>query len=284
MSAMSISAKTPVALSGVAETLLWPLWNRAWEAKRRGSLLQDPLAIDLVAGIDYDFAGHFGRPHIAHAIRARFCDDLVRDYLARTAGNSRVIALAEGLETQLWRVDDGSVDWISLDLPEAIALRRRLLPPHPRAQLIEASALDEQWLRALPAAPAPFISMAGLLMYFDQQQVEILLSRLFERFPGAEVFFDTIPPLFSRKTLKGFNVTGKYRAPPMPWGIEVDTLAAFVGRIPGAGEVAVQTYADPFPQHLRLYKLMSHIRILRNRLAPGLVHIKGAIPAQAAGC
>lgn len=38
-----------------------------------------------------------------------------------------VVALGEGLETQFWRVDNGAVRWVGVDLSEAEALRRRFL-------------------------------------------------------------------------------------------------------------------------------------------------------------
>ena len=66
--------KTAVHLSGVPETLLWPLWNRAAETRRPDRLIVDPMAADLVDRIDYDFAAHFGRPNAFHGIRARMGD------------------------------------------------------------------------------------------------------------------------------------------------------------------------------------------------------------------
>lgn len=261
-----------VDLTGVPETMLWPLWHRAAEMGRRDRLIDDPMAADLVARIDYDFAGRFGKPNVAHAVRARVCDDLIRAYLKRTEGDPVVVALGDGLETQFWRVDDGRVRWFSVDLPEAVETRRRLLPRHPRAALIQASALDPGWMDGIPDGPPPFISAAGLLMYFEEGSVKDLLERLAARFGGAEVFFDTIPPYFSRKTMRGFKVTPAYTAPPMPWGISVDDIPDFIARIPALDVLRVQTYADPFPRRMRLYKFLSLIAFIRNRLAPGLVH------------
>lgn len=267
-------AALSVELSGVPETMLWPLWHRAAETRRPDRLIEDPIAADLVARIDYDFAGSFGRPNAAHPIRARVCDDLLRGYLKRAAEDAVVVALGEGLETQLWRLGEAPGRWFSVDLPEAIAVRRRLLPAHPRATLVEGSALDPAWMDLLPEGAAPFVSAAGLLMYFEEKEVAALLSRIAERFPGAEVFFDTIPPFFSRKTLKGFKVTKRYTAPPMPWGIRIDELPRFLEDRCGLEVVSLQTYLDPFPQRTRLYHLLSRIGFLRRRLAPCLVHAR----------
>ena len=263
-----------VELSGVPETMLWPLWHRAAETRRRDRLIDDPMAADLVARIDYDFAGSFGRPNVAHPIRARVCDDLIRGYLKQAEGDAVVVALGDGLETQLWRIGADSARWFSVDLPEAIEVRRRLLPAHPRATLVEGSALDPAWMDLLPEGTAPFISAAGLLMYFEEKEAGALLSRIAERFPGAEIFFDTIPPVFSRKTLKGFKVTKRYTAPPMPWGIRIDELPRFLEDRCGLEVVSLQTYLDPFPLRTRLYRWMLPAGFLRRRLAPGLVYAR----------
>ena len=266
-----------VDLTGVPETMLWPLWHRGSEARRPDRLIDDPMAADLVARIVYDFPGSFGKANPFHPIRARVCDDLIRAHLKRTAADPIVIALGDGLETQFWRVDDGRVRWFSIDLPEAVATRRRLLPDHPRTRLIAASALDPAWMDAIPDGPPPFISAAGLLMYFEEAAVRDLLQRLADRFPGCELFFDTIPVAFARKTLRGLKITKSYTAPPMPWGINLCDIRAFMAAIANLNVRRIQTYADPFPERTRFYKLLSRISFIRNRLAPGLVH--GAVGA-----
>ena len=62
--------------------------------------------------------------------------------------------------------------WCSVDLPEAIDVRRRLIPSHPKATLIERSALDPSWDgRPFLEEAQPFVSAAGLLMYFKEAEV-----------------------------------------------------------------------------------------------------------------
>ena len=263
-----------VDLTGVPETMLWPLWNRAAEARLPNRLIDDPMSADLVDRIAYDFAASFGKPSVLHAVRARVFDDLIRAYLQRTTGDPVVVGLGDGLETQFWRVDDGRVRWISVDLPEAIAVRKRLLPIHPRASAIEVSALDPAWLEAVPADPPPFISAAGLLMYFEEPDVVSLLKRIAGCFQGAQIVFDTIPPFFSRKTLRGFKVTKTYTAPPMPWGIRVGDVPGFLTGVANFTHIHTQTYADPFPDRTRFYRFLSRFAPLRNRLAGALVHAR----------
>jgi len=263
-----------VDLSGVPETALWTVWNRAMDMPRADRLVDDPLAVELVERIDYDFPGHFGRPTAFHPIRARVGDDLIRDYLSRTPEQPVVVGLGEGLDSQLWRVDDNRVRWITVDLPELIRVRQRLLPSHPRAAHVAGSVLEPTWMDAVPAGARPFVTAAGLLMYFTEDDVRALLTRIAERFRGAEIFFDTIPPIASRRTANGMRVTARYTAPRMPWGITVDDLPGFLRSIPNLEPVTVQTYADPFPHRIRLYWLLSFIRPIRRAFAGGLAHAR----------
>jgi hypothetical protein len=51
-----------------------------------------------------------------------------------------------------------------------------------------------------------------------------LCAAIFDRFADMELMFDTIPPWFSRKTLRGLRRTPHYTAPPMPWGAKRSQL------------------------------------------------------------
>lgn len=51
---------TPVELSDVPETALWPPHHRAVEACRPDAVLNDPLAVELVEKIEFPFAERFG--------------------------------------------------------------------------------------------------------------------------------------------------------------------------------------------------------------------------------
>ena len=61
--------RVPIELSGVPETLLWPLYGRAAEARRSDGILRDPMAIGLVDSIDYPFTERFGEPPQVLALR-----------------------------------------------------------------------------------------------------------------------------------------------------------------------------------------------------------------------
>jgi O-methyltransferase involved in polyketide biosynthesis len=211
-----------VQLTGVPETMLWTLYYRATEARRRDAVIRDPKAVELVDAIDYPFEERFGRAVEWQAqwqgLRSRRFDVEVRRFLRECPGGT-VVALGEGLETQFWRVDDGHVRWLTVDLPESASVRERLLPPESdRRRVFAGSALDEAWMDEVDVAAGVLITAQGLLMYLQPDESRGLIARCARRFPGAEMVFDAAPRWFSSATKKGNIKTPTYQAPPMPWG------------------------------------------------------------------
>ncbi|MGA7471080.1 MAG: hypothetical protein WBW25_09665 [Halobacteriota archaeon] len=76
-----------IDLGGVEETLLVPLWGRAKFSRENPSILNDTKAIELVEGLDYDFARldkSLGvLENLMHAARAKHLDDKIRAYIAK---------------------------------------------------------------------------------------------------------------------------------------------------------------------------------------------------------
>ena len=181
----------PVDLSGVPQTLLWNLGRRAAAARTARSLLDDPLAIEVTGRLQYDFPDT-SRGARWHAVRVATFDDAVRRFLSEHPAG-QVVALGEGLETQFWRVDNGRVRWLSVDLPETLALRRQVLPDGPRQRSYAGSALELNWLDQLdPAAPV-LVTAQGLLPYFQRSEVHELIAALAGRLPGSLFVFDVVP-------------------------------------------------------------------------------------------
>jgi O-methyltransferase involved in polyketide biosynthesis len=215
-----------IELTGVPETLLWNLYHRAVEARRPDSVLDDPKAVELVDSIDYPFE-RFGGGQLAqwHALRVARFDEEIRGFLARNPGGT-IAALAEGLETQFWRVDDGLLRWVTVELPETLEVRRRLLPDDPpRRRSVASSALDHRWmdevLDGAGAANGVLITAQGLLMYLRPPEVEELIAACAERFPGGMLIFDAVSRSLVKRSQEGrLQSSGGYRPPPWQWGMD----------------------------------------------------------------
>ncbi len=223
-------------LGGVSATSLWTLRNRASEARRSDGTIEDPLAIEVFDAIDYDYL-KFGKPNQSMALRAAAFDAVAAEYL-RSHPSAAVVALAEGLQTSFWRLDAaGLADHVtvySVDLPPVIALREQLLPHDDRIVNVAQSALDRSWMDRIDSSNGVFITAEGLFMYLEPADVRALIADCAQRFPGGQLMFDSIPPAFSRRTLtKGVKLSGRYRTPPMPFGISTDDAMALAKQIDG---------------------------------------------------
>ncbi|KJS63732.1 class I SAM-dependent methyltransferase [Streptomyces rubellomurinus] len=226
-------------LGPVPETALWTLWHRALEARRPDGVLVDPKAVELVDRIDFPFAERFGSGELVgqlQGLRAACFDREVADFLARCPRGT-VVNLGDGLETQAWRVDNGRARWLSVDLPEAAALRRRLLPPDERRRILDCSATDPRWMDEVDPADGVLITAEGLLMYLRPSEARALIGACAERFPGGAMVLDTVPRWFSRRAVQGKLRDRHYLAPPMPFGMDADQRGQLATAHPAVTEV-----------------------------------------------
>ncbi|WP_199548409.1 class I SAM-dependent methyltransferase [Streptomyces sp. N35] len=235
------TARVRPALDGVPETLLWTLWNRACEARRPDAVLHDPLAIRLVDTLDYPFEEKLGPPHPLFAqtqgLRSLCFDRSVANYTARRP-DATVVALGEGLETSFWRVDNGRLNWLSVELPEGAELRGRLLPEHPRHRIIPKSVTDLSWLDAIEdPSRGVIVTAQGLLMYLKPAEVREILAACAERLPGGVMVLDSMPRWVTKLTREGKLKIGKLTIPPMHWSMAPDERAKLHSAHPSIAEV-----------------------------------------------
>ncbi|RJP76718.1 MAG: class I SAM-dependent methyltransferase [Candidatus Zixiibacteriota bacterium] len=185
-----------IHLTGVPETALIPLWARAAEMRRPDALVRDPRAAEWLAALDYDFSRFSGTwmSQLGVAVRTRLLDQAVLVFL-QAHPEATVLNLGAGLDTRFFRVDNGCLRWIEVDLPEVVAVKRRLAPETERFRLLEGSVTGPEWLARLPVSGAETLVLAeGLLMYLRESQVRGLLGILAERFPGGECLLELLGP------------------------------------------------------------------------------------------
>ncbi|PRI15682.1 class I SAM-dependent methyltransferase [Mycobacterium shigaense] len=203
-------------LDGISETALLTLHQRATEAARPDGIIDDPMAIALHRRLDFDYQ-RFGRTHQVTAWRALAFDDAARRYLDAHP-RAAVVALAEGLQTSFWRLDNGELSWLSVDLPPIVRLREQLLPASDRLRHCAQSAFDYSWMDHVDPAGGVLITAEGLFQYLDRDAVFDLIGACAKRFPGGQLVFDSVPRFLSAYSLRrGIKLSKHYTAPPMPF-------------------------------------------------------------------
>lgn len=259
-------------LSGISETMLWSLHNRASEALRPDTILVDPESIRIHRALDYDFTRHFGVPGGSLAARAAEIDRVLRVWLDAHP-DGMVVSLGEGLESQRCRVDNGRVRWLSVDLPEAIRIRELFYAPTDRFQHLSVSVLNPVWMDRFDPTNGLFVIAQGLLMYLEPEKVGDIFREIANRFVAAEIVFDTVPRWFSQLTLSGHKQTPHYVLPAMPWGIDRHEIKTTLARWhPGLMDVNFLSYLAPRGFHRHLAQFASHLPVIRHAM-PSLVQI-----------
>jgi O-methyltransferase involved in polyketide biosynthesis len=250
-------------LDGVEPAPLWTLYNRAAEAGRADGVLSDRTAIELFRSLAYPAREVYGDPQQSHALRALCFDQAMRRIIGEHPGGT-VVSLGDGFDTGLWRIDDGRVRWLSVDLPGVVALRDKHLPAHPRLRNLACSALDLSWMDEVDTSGHVLVSSQGLLMHFEPQEALGLIDACSRRFPGGHMIFDHIPPWFSKKTRREAGRPGNFQA-GLPFALSVNDAAKLPERFPriAASTRLEQPVGRPSPPE-RVVSAALRLPVLRN--------------------
>jgi O-methyltransferase involved in polyketide biosynthesis len=224
------------SLKDIQNTLWMPLWGRAKLTRLGNPVLQDPKSVEIVdrliemdfSVIDQAFNDLF---NAAWIVRARMFDDTIRAFLSESPSGN-VVNLGAGLDTTFFRVDNGLNHWYDLDLPDVIALRKKLIPEAPRQTCIASSMFERGWMEAFQAHGERVLFLAGgVLYYFHEEQVKELFLNLVEQFPGAEIVFDSMSSASIPFVNKGLQASGNESA-LVYWGLDdPETLKAWDKRL-----------------------------------------------------
>jgi O-methyltransferase involved in polyketide biosynthesis len=185
-------------LSTVSKTLFLTLFARAYETQHPGRLFIDDKAVRVLQA--FERSRSQSRPDWATcagvAIRTDILDRQTRHFLA--SARSCVVNLGAGLCTRYFRLGQPSIDWIEIDFPDVIAVRRSVLPETAYHRMIACSVTDHAWIEQIPYAPGarPLFIAEGLFLYLRDSEIKELLLALKQRFSGCQMLVDTASSLF----------------------------------------------------------------------------------------
>lgn len=151
-----MSGKQPVRLGAVQETSFIPLSDRARHTQRRCPVLRDPRAVEIAEAVG-DEVGTYDKNTggVITVLRTAVLDTWVQEFLAEQPA-ATVVELGTGLNTRFERVDNGTVGWIDLDLPDTIDLCRHFFADSDRYRMLAASIADDDWLDVVAEDAGPY--------------------------------------------------------------------------------------------------------------------------------
>ena len=182
-----------IKLGSVQKTLLLPLWGRAIETQKQKPLLVDDKAVSIINSIDYDFtliSKNIGKStQYSWIARSIFFDKKIKAFMD-VYPEATIINIGCGLDTTFDRIDNGKIHWIDLDLPDTIELRKKYISESNRRHFVAQSVFNKSWYDTIEQKNNVMLLIAGVLYYFDENDVKKLFYDFHAFLPGAEVIFD----------------------------------------------------------------------------------------------
>ena len=216
-------------LSGVPRTLLFPIYARAMEAQMQKPIIKDTYSVDMMEKIDFDFTVFQNIPdsrgfskkdlQTGIAVRTELLDNGVKAFF-EAYPEGLAINMGCGFDARFFRLDNGSMHWLDVDLPEVIDIKKRIVDESDRYQMLSASVLEEGWLEDIQvdANKGILLIAEGTLMYFKEEEVKTLFNRLIEKFPKATFLFEIMGSALSGKIHPSTQCLNEDII--CPWGIQ----------------------------------------------------------------
>ena len=181
-------------LGDVQETALIPLAIRASETKRKNARITDQKAVEIIEqlGVDTKKYDKYGS-HEGVVYRTIMIDREVKQIISRHP-DAVCVNLGCGLDDRFARVDNGTIRWFNIDLPDAIEVRRKVFTDTERCKSIVGDILAPEWTKQIPEANETIVVAEGLFMYFTREQVQTILNSLTDSFPKGYLLVELMHP------------------------------------------------------------------------------------------
>ena len=196
-------------LSNVSRTAIATLRCRAIESEKRNPLIHDPMAVYCVERLralaaEDEKALLFDRRLSASltrhiALRARKYDAMTNEFISNNPG-CLVVNLGCGFDTRYWRINHDQCEYVELDLPELIEMKREVLKGRLAYDTLGASVLEHSWMDTVNrqgSGKAPLLA-EGLFMYLPKSDVVALFGAIAERFRGSRMVFEVVTESYTR--------------------------------------------------------------------------------------
>jgi O-methyltransferase involved in polyketide biosynthesis len=231
-------------LSVVSQTAILALVGRVVESEKKNPVFNDPMAVlclerlmsvasqeekNRIMKWKKRYAAWPARDAKARALTARNFDSIASLFIANNPGCT-VINLACGLDTRFWRIENEKCEYIELDLPEVIELKREILKDQLDYELIGCSVFDTSWIDKVTSnGNSGFLLLAeALFFYLPKQEVIRLLEVIARRFNRSQLVLDMAPEKYTKGLWKRM-----IQIESRVWDIDV----SFVSGINHPGEI-----------------------------------------------
>ncbi len=184
----------------IQETALITLAIRASETARPNARIRDPKAKEIIDHLGVDVSKF--DPFLSHegvVARTILFREQLKELLKKHP-DAVCINLGCGFDDKFSQVDNGKLQWFDVDLPDQIAVRRKVFEDRDRCTMIDGDALDGSWTKNLPKTSMNIIVMEGVLEYFSKDQVKTCLKMLCDNFEHGYLLAELHSPFLEKNS------------------------------------------------------------------------------------
>ena len=248
----------------IQETALIPLAIKASESSRPNPRIKDLKAKEIIDTLGVDVSKY--DPFLSHeGVVARtimFRNALIK--LLKHYPDALCINLGCGFDDKFSQVDNGKLLWFDVDLPDQIAVRRKVYQDRDRCTMLEGSALESDWTNSLPDADIHIVVMEGVLEYFSKEQVRTCLNMLCNSFKHGFLLAELHSP-FLEKHSKHHDAV-KHTNATFGWGTK--SGSEYIPLEPRMKLISETSYNEEMKKYSLRGKLFAIIgKNMNNRLA-----------------
>lgn len=192
-----MNQKIRIKTGTIEETLLLPLWGRAYETQKSNPRLVDKNAVEIINQIDYDFSNIEKTQSMSQhgwVARSLHTDRMALGFMEKHP-EATIVNIGCGLDTTFSRIDNGKIMFYELDLPDVIALRKNFYEDSDRHKSIASSFLDTEWFEQIKVRDGLLFLAGGVLYYFKEEQIKKFFIQAADYFKSCDFYFDSLSPM-----------------------------------------------------------------------------------------
>lgn len=172
---------------------IYPLTEIAELSKRHPDIIKDEWARKFVYANEFDFSGKVKNSKYRKMLflsRYLACDAIVEKYIKKFP-NATVVNVGCRLDNMFKRLDNGRIQWYSVDSHNTMSVRRGIYGDISREKTIGRSIMDFTWIEDIRCDRKKGIIFVfnDALTTFKLPQIKDLFEKIKNRFPGSEIVF-----------------------------------------------------------------------------------------------
>ncbi len=198
-------------LSTVSETAILTLKSRVEVSQTPQPLFRDIMGARIYSALQEQLSDDVKKRTVDRrlpkslstyvALRARQYDRYTKAFLKKHP-DGLVVSLGCGLDTRFWRLGLKASQYVELDLPPMIDVKKSLIDDDIPYSMLPISVLDHKWIDTIKNIRTDKVLFLaeGLFMYLPEDEVVKLFKALADNFTQSEIVFETV----HKKYTQGF--------------------------------------------------------------------------------